>query len=96
MTIAEIPGLGRFEIDWRTAQHPTPDPGGDGWMVEIDHVWWLGDNPAHDGMTGIHVNRHALWHKMPDGRCLSEHLEMWVYDHVEYDPSDYYDDSWWE
>lgn len=92
MTIADIPGLGRFELDWRTMEYPTPDPGGDPWLVQIDSVWWLIESSLCD--VYVTVSDHALWHKMPDGRCLSEHLEQWVYDHEEPEYSD--DEAWYD
>lgn len=93
MTIAEIPGLGRFELDWHTEEYPTPDPGADPWIVELDTVWWMSEHPTLGHLTGITVNRHALWHKMPDGRTLYETLEFWVYEHEEpeYSEPDYSD-----
>lgn len=90
MTVAIIPGLGRFEIDWRTTGYPTPDPGADPWEIEITTVWWLLDEPNPD-FVGIRVNVHAQWHVMSDGRTLSEHLEDWIFEHEEPE-TDMYDD----
>lgn len=95
MTIAHIEGLGYFEIDWRTTIHPTHDTWdepGDPWEFEIDTVWWLSDNEAWHKWTGIRVTVAAQWHRMPDGRCLSEHLEDWIWKHEEPEEPDMYDD----
>lgn len=93
MTVAEVPGLGRFELDWKTIEHPTDDPGGDPWIIEIVSVWWIVDCSIQ--FLSVDVNRHAQWHVMPDGRCLSEHLEQWVYDHEEYPWDSYEDLDYW-
>lgn len=87
----QIESLGNFYFEYTTIGHPTPDPGGDPWLIEIDDVTWLAEE---DPNIGINVNRHALEHVMPDKRTLYEHLEQWVYDNETYDPNDYDYGDW--
>ncbi len=86
MSTIFLEGYGWFQVDWSTVQHPTPDPGADSWLIELNTVWWM----TEDQSLYLEVNRHALWHRTPGG-ILSEVLEQWIYDNVPYDPNDYYD-----
>ncbi len=90
MVEAVIGDLGTFTFDYNTTEHPTPDPGGDPWIFEIEDVVWLCEGKSF----GISVNQYALEHKMPNNLTLYECLEQWVYNYEIYDPSDYdyYDD----
>lgn len=90
MTILTIPGLGTFDYEWSTAEHPTPDPGADPWLIQLETVWWVCEA---DHSIGVEVNSHALWHKLEDGRTLYEVLEFNVYETEIYEPDDYYDEE---
>lgn len=89
MSIAVFDGI-TYEFEWSTAEHPTPDPGGDPWLIDIEIVWMIGNHPE----VYIEVNNHALWHKLSNGQVLSEALEFWVYENEVYDPSDGVYEDW--